>query len=287
MRRHRVIQLDDPPKPARSEPMNGAATDSWSKVQTICSPRTSAINVTNQNGYERRWREGDVLCIERQVTSEIPGRYGVEVRHEHSLRRVPACVDFKDIQESTTFEVDEAYSDRPWDYGGGFEHREIEIDWYVGHKALREGSRKPRGFYHGQRERGLLVLEDSVEQDCYSYHRDRGAAKQVARELMAIQCRRTLDQLVEWYADGWWWYVATCEFEGYEDSLCGFLSMDDEQYACQEVASTIARMMKDDGYTILNWSCIEDECVDSSYHASVEYRKCLRQNLNEQNWSYP
>ena len=281
MRRHRVIQLDDPPEPARSELMNGAATGPWLKRQIIQSPPASASPV-HQNGYEKRWREGDVLCIERQVTSEISGRYGIEDRQEYSLRRVPACVNFRDIQESTTFGVDEGCAARPWDWASGYEHREIEIGL---HHAALQGSKKPRGFYNSQQgDRGFLILEDVVGQDRYSYHRSRGAAKQVARELAVDQCRRALNQLVEWYSDGWWWYEAACKFEDYEDRLGGFLDTDDEQYARGEVACTVARMMQADGYTILNWSGYLD--YPGEKYAGTNYRERLRQNLNEQNWNY-
>lgn len=285
MRHHRVIQLDDPPEPARLEPANGAAAGSWVKLQMIRSPpdRGHTRDFGRQDGYEKRWREDDVLCIERQVTSEIPGRYGTEDQQEYSLRRVPAHVDFGDIREAATFEIDEGFSERPWDHCDGYAHHELdERDLY--HEALQVA--KPRGFYRGS-DHGLLVLDDIAEYVHYDYHRRRGASKQVARELAAVQCRRILDQLVEWYTNGWWWYEAACEFEGYEDSLAGFLSMDEEQYACGEVASTVAQMMQEGGYTILNWPDAEERRVGNTGCTVAEYRKRLQQNLNEQNWSYP
>jgi hypothetical protein len=275
MRQLRVIQLDDPAPPTRTEP-EGVDAENWSKYTPINSARS--------NGYERRWREDDLLIIERQVTREIPVRYGVETVQENSRHCLPACVDFRDILEATTFEEDD-FCGEPWANCDGYEHTSIEPDSLPVSQwgAATRGYYRPRS-YNGHS--GLLVLDDTEQATSYEYYRSRGASKQVARECIAANIRHTLDQLVEWYADGWQWYGSKCEFEGYEDSLWGVSTLDDEDYTRNEVASQVASQMQSDGYTILNWSHPVLSRLGKTGWTTVGYRNHLKRKMQEQNWSH-
>jgi len=113
--------------------------------------------------------------------------------------------------------------------------------------------------------------------------RERGASRQVAREAVAAERRRTLAQLVKWYDSGWEWYGVRCRFEalgdGYQDSLWG---IDDAEYAetlKEEIALNVAAQLEEAGYTVTG----KPEHRQTYTRADKQAR--LRRNLAAQSWA--
>jgi len=274
MRYHRIIELDDPEQPTQKPP-ELFDTGHWELTIPIRSAQSS--------GYEKRWRDGGELVIERCVHRQIPVRYGTEIRYETSLSRVPAQVDFNDILAEVVVSIDDDWSSRPWDNCDGYEHEIADDDEYQHAKGSRGTA---RGIYRMRdshyRAAGLLLLTDTAQDGLYRYHRLNGASKQVAREMVAVTCRQTLDQLVKWYSEGWQWYYVKCGFDGYEDDCCGFLTEEEaEEHGRDTCAYDVAHLMERAGYIIINrpvpW-----------YHedARKRWRSSYRYNLNLQNWKH-
>ena len=96
--------------------------------------------------------------------------------------------------------------------------------------------------------------------------------------MVACDRRRTLDQLVKWYTDGWQWWGVKCEYLGFEDSVWG---IDDDEYAENEVrveiACEVAHQMQEAGFT-----------VNGVPDRKAEYRSNriwhIRRNQHGQNW---
>jgi hypothetical protein len=271
MRHQRVIQLGDllsaenTPAPA------------WRKRRVIDTARTASV--------EDRWRDGDMLHIKLDARHVSTNSNGViEIEHEVKHRVLSALVEFPDILDATKAEVDDDWHERPWDHCDDYEHHELDsgdaIIWLI----ENAGDDRPRGYYRsytsGRPASGYLFLDDMSMNPVYEYARDRGASKQVARERAACTVRHALDQLREWYSDGWYWYWVSCEFYGYTNSICGYLDEDDaETYGRQEVASDIAYQMEADGYTVINRPA-------HGGWTPVQRRKHMQLKLNEQNWSH-
>lgn len=272
IQRTRIIELDDRPSVAPTDTGDPEHPD-WKKFTSIHSDRS--------HGYERRWRTGDLLHIERRVDRTIPTQYGIERQHEFSQRVVPAHVNFEDIVAATRVELDDDLYDRPWDMCDGYEHTEADDTVYS--QAVR-GRNVPRGRYIADRGHGLLILADIEQANDYQYYRKCGASKQVAREQIACRVQQTLDQLRQWYADGWWWYCVICDFAGYEDSCGGFSDEDSAKQASrEEMPNNVAYQMRGDGYTVRNWPRNNVRVGKTGYTRNT-YRDRLRCQLNTQNW---
>jgi hypothetical protein len=130
----------------------------------------------------------------------------------------------------------------PWEECDGWEHsvERVNYDRYDDRKGAR-------GYVPGNYGTGRMI---SVEiEDGIGYY---GCSKQVRAELIAQVKRNTLDQLVEWYSEGWSWYVVRCEFNGYHASMGGIDTFDYAQQCCFDVADDIADQLEADGYTVEN-----------------------------------
>jgi hypothetical protein len=276
MRHQRIIELDDPEQ-LTQQPPELFDTGHWERTIPIKSPRSS--------GYEKRWRDGDRLIIERCVHRTISVRYGTETRREISLVTIPLIVDFNDILEAVQVEIDDDWGTQPWDDCDGYEHVIADADEY---QYAKDSSGTARGIYRMRNSHyqanGLLLLTDTAQEGLYRYHRLNGASKQVAREMVAVTCRQTLDLLVEWYSEGWQWYYVTCEFDGYEDNCSGFLNEEDaKEHGSNDCARNVAYLMGQAGHIIVNrpvaWYRTRDE-IEKECRAGYQY------NLNLQNWKH-
>ena len=72
-----------------------------------------------------------------------------------------------------------------------------------------------------------------------------------AREAVARDRQRTIEQLIEWYQSGWQWWYVSCEYLDVSDGVGG---VDDEDYAssycAEECALNVAAELEDKGYTV-------------------------------------
>lgn len=161
-----------------------------------------------------------------------------------------AVIDFQDILDACEIK-DDYDADAPWKNCDGFEHTAVSVNRLDGEK--RDAAEFMQGYCYceADREYKLIQLEPGDDWGIFEYMRERGASRQVAAEAVAASRRKTLEQLVEWYRNGWNYYGVTCEFEGAEASVWG---VDDYDYADtdvrNEIASEVAHELEREGYTI-------------------------------------
>ena len=161
------------------------------------------------------------------------------------IRTFPAIVDFCEILDSVDVCPDE-FADMPWETGDGLEHtrngEEITIPW-----------------------------DESLER----YYRERGASKQVAKQLTARSMAKRREYLTSVYANGYEVWGVSCDFQGFHDSIWG---VDDYEYArgelSEEIALNIASEMQAVGFVVEN---IPDRCPNR--------RDTYRRNVHLFDWS--
>lgn len=208
------------------------------------------------------------------------------VRHNDlmiAVESAPATIDFQDILDAAQVVHDDC-SDAPWENCDGFEHtatRESEM-------AYEADAREMQGsvYCDGRRERIVIELPAGEDYGIYEYLRQAGASKQVAREAVAAERRRTIARLADWYANGWQWYGVKCEFEilgvTYEDSIWG---IDDEDYAERDVrndvALEVAAQLEAAGFTVIGQPNRGD--AYKAHRLEVVKDRHAR-NLASQNW---
>lgn len=213
-------------------------------------------------------------------------------------------VDFADILKAVKVSPDD-YSPLPWDDCDGYEHTLTPADRLIDEIQAE----RMRGYCFADRRRQVITLADGEDFGAYEYHRQRGASKQVARELSAQARAKTLDQLKRWYEHGWHvWYVA-CDYLGAHDSLGGVY--DDEgdylEDVKREVAENVAAELESQGFEVFGQPEAKPRLTarrmidvlrpdDSGRYASFfelsprsmsrdEWRAEFRRNLNSQNRS--
>lgn len=153
----------------------------------------------------------------------------------------PAEIDFADILDAVKVEPDDL-SEAPWDNCDGYEHRL--------RPATYEQSDSSASFVHRGRPMYVELLSDN---GIYQYLRANGASRQTAREAEARDRQRTIDQLIEWYSEGWSWWHVSCDFMGAGDSIGG---VDSEDYATtdlsEEIALNVAHQLEKRGFSVLD-----------------------------------
>jgi len=189
-----------------------------------------------------------------------------------------ALVDYDDILAATKVEPDNCFGETPWENCDDFKHTcTTNFDYNALHM---------RGYCYCDFLHTHAVIQLSKDEDwgLYEWHRKHGATRQVAQEAVAAEHRRTLDQLVDWYSNGWQWFGVQCDFEvlgeNFYDSIWG---IDDEDYAKQEVVPEIADAVADQlekaGFTVNN------RPIREPYPNRASKKTRLQHNLNFQNWS--
>lgn len=193
----------------------------------------------------------------------------------------PATIAFDDLLAATEVVYDEYESMTPWQHCDGFEHTATPERRFRDEADARE--MQGSVYCDGHRERLVMELPEGEDYGIYQYMRERGASKQVAREAVAAERRRTLAQLVKWYGDGWEWYGVRCRFDAlgdeYNDSLWG---IDDPEYAetlKEEIALNVAAQLEEAGYTVTG----KPESRQGWTRADKQAR--LARNLAAQNWA--
>ena len=193
----------------------------------------------------------------------------------------PAIVTFEEILEATEVVADQYESMTPWEHCDGFEHTTTPERRYRDEADARE--MQGSVYCDGHRDRLVIELPETEDYGIYQYMRERGASKQVAREAVAAQRRRTLAQLVKWYGDGWEWFGVRCRFpvlgEEYEDSLWG---IDDAEYAetlKEEIALNVVAQLEEAGFTVT------DKPEGRQGWTRGDKQARLSRNLAAQNWA--
>ena len=153
----------------------------------------------------------------------------------------PAVIDFADILEAVTVEPDEFTGEAPWEHCDGYDHELRPI------RTSEEGDSEASFHHDGRRQ---IVIVDT-DHGIYDYLRANGASKQVAREAVARDRQRTIEQLINWYQNGWEWFYVNCEYLDASDGVGG---VDDYDYAsgdcAEECALNVAAELEDQGYTV-------------------------------------
>ena len=147
----------------------------------------------------------------------------------------PLNISWDDIRDSVRVEPDD-WHESPWDWCDGFDHQLETID--------DDNQCEARGYYRNQR---IVIKPDN---SLYDWHRARGASKQVAAEMVAVDRQRRLDQLTTWYVDGWEWWAVVGEFLGYSASVGAVDSYEYANELTDEIAAEIADQMTADGYQV-------------------------------------
>ncbi len=197
----------------------------------------------------------------------------------------PATISFEEILEATEVVADQYESMTPWEHCDGFEHTATP------ERRFRDetNARAMQGsvYCDGHRERLVIELPKEEDYGIYQHMRERGASRQVAREAVAAERRRTLAQLVEWYGNGWEWFGVKCDFEvlgeQFDASLWG---IDDPDYAerevKEEIALEVAHQLEKAGYSVAG--------KPDRQSAYLRHRREVKQgqlarNLAAQNWT--
>jgi len=202
-----------------------------------------------------------------------------------AIETAPAIVNFDTILDATEVVYDNHYTEAPWDNCDGYDH-EVETAPHCSYSAspLRDAA-EMRGycFRHGNLEHVVITLSDD-DHGIFNRQRSMGATRQVAREAVAADRRRTLDQLVEWYSNGWEWYGVRCDFSLLgQDFGASVWGIDDNNYAINvvvpEIADEVADQLEKADFTVTGRPEREP------YSSRESKQSGIRHNLNMQNWS--
>jgi hypothetical protein len=219
-----------------------------------------------------------------------------------AVETAPATIDYADILEATEVVAEEGEYQTPWDQCDGYAHTYGATDQFDGNADCRA----MRGFCWTDRQRVVIQLAPGEDYGIYDSLRKAGASKQVAREAVAAARRQTLDQLVEWYENGWNWYGVRCHVtilgEEFEDSVWGIDNADyAEKEVIPEVASEMVGQLEKAGYTVVGQPKPETRLTARRFGAAAtgkgikhdfwprsmpaaEWRDEYTRNLNSQNW---
>lgn len=158
-------------------------------------------------------------------------------------------VDYDDIEARV--EIDDDHYGTPWDDCDGWEH-----DFDPQHWSDHEDKENAHNYVRRSARDGgcgfIVIGDDTVRNrwGCDSPYS--GASKQVAAEYRAHVNRRAVEQLVNWYENGWTWYLAVAEFGEHFDALHG---IDSEEYAAEcaeECRENVADELEKAGFIIRN-----------------------------------
>lgn len=202
-------------------------------------------------GYERITRKGDLRTVEcRSFTyNEDDPHYK---RESFFREQQCAVIEWRDLIDVHSEVVeDDTYMMEPWQSCDGWEHTfHRDTTYWPDHIDASQ----MRGFVRGTYHTNAGVVEVNPKQAMlpdWEYYHQRGASKQVARQMAAQSLAKCIDQLVAWYEDGWQWYGVICQCRGHEASIWG---VDDRKYAEQEVipqmANEVASQLEAEGWII-------------------------------------
>lgn len=198
---------------------------------------------------------------------------------EVTVKTHGAVIDWQEIVDACQVEQDDLY-ETPWENCDGFGHRADGLNRL---NVDRDDAENARGWAwsDGRRERVLITLEtENCDRYTFDHLRQNGAARQVAAEMVAMHRRRTLDTIVDWYENGWEWWMTTCDIH---DAMASCGGIDSYDYANgemrQEIAWEIAGQLEDAGYTVTNHP------PKYSGPSTEARRQSYRRQLLEQSWT--
>lgn len=233
-------------------------------------------------------RTGDVLTITKTVVdhrNECGRKYNFESKSV--VTRSP-YIDWDEILDHTKVEADEYYNETPWANDEGYSHVAVDLDKWMDDRELpfnmRDQLRRARACVYSQSDREYVMLQiedDGNKQAHFEYMRKQGASKQVAAELAACWQREYVNQLVEWYKNGWVWYMVAVDFEiegeEYTESCGGILEEDYAKDEMQpELVGNVAHCLEKRGFIVTN----------KPKRVAQWKQKRIRENRNMFNWRY-
>lgn len=281
-RRQRVIQVDEPAPVAPDAP--------WRAEKTV------------SGGRETRWRDGEELHTKREIFRTRDGGTGDVTIHQVTETVESALVPYDVLLAGCSVEQDDGYCETPWDSCDGYEHEIEDLERWCEDRVPSGTVYDPESgnyvdFYKHMKDccpatvwtdRDWKIITVTYDFNYnYEFHRQHGASKQVARELVAFEKVRTASLLRDWYTDGWCWYGAKCEWNDYEDSVWG---IDDEEYAAYvartDILSQVIYQVEQDGYIVIGQPTPEERHGPNGRWTLDGFRRHLKRNLNLQNPYY-
>lgn len=181
-------------------------------------------------------------------------------------------VDFDDIVGS--IKPDDWTGETPWDNYDGWDHEFSDCNAYS-----HDDAGYARGYVVGDRNRasGFIEIDDADIVDKWGHTRRDGESKQVWLERVARVKRDALEQLVDWYSNGWSCLLACADHGDYTDSVGGIYDDIDSDYIKEMVLECrleVASRMESDGYIIQG----KPERVP--YNRIDAFKARIRHNLN-------
>lgn len=158
-------------------------------------------------------------------------------------------VDFDDIEGCV--EPDDWSSEPPWEACDGWGHEFHRERWNE-----REEMHDSYGWVNrSTRDGGSGWIEvtdnEVIGWGCDGYP---GCSKQVRFEAIARAKRKATEQLVQWYCNGWYIWLACAKHDDYSDYLGGIwdddYSSDYVEECILECRRNVAGQMEDDGYIV-------------------------------------
>lgn len=275
MARSRVVQLDPAPVIPDFVP-----TAEWRKHRAI------------PYGSETRWRDGPLLHIVTKTVKQEGEEEDRTLRIVHLNKEeiVSACLPYAKLKACCKVVQDDDDQRKPWDDCDGWEHELESYDAFEDRltqnehrvrQEMRDTFESAAGVFRHDRESVRIVFNYDLSAN-YDYERARGASKQVARELAALEKQRSIAQLLKWYSDGWEWWGAACEWGDFSESLWG---IDSEDYAW-EVAYTEMLPSPVQHVEALGYLVTDKPRWRKPRQRKIK-RERLRRQLNSQNWGNP
>ena len=150
-----------------------------------------------------RRRDGNMLTITVDSDTATSKPYGVVQQKVSKTIQLPAAISYDWLAKQIDVS-DPTQDSYPWDDCDGWEHDLVEAPYY---DAMLFD--KPYNFlYYNRARRHVVVTDKSYGGESFAERfeslRKRGASKQVAREVMADRDRAYLNQIIEWYTQGYY-----------------------------------------------------------------------------------
>lgn len=167
----------------------------------------------------------------------------------------PAIIDYDDIFAMTTVENDN-HSDAPWDDCDGWEHSFVEAGNLAYETEIMENA---QGVVRSRDRHGVILIntDDVKKKWMGEYSPFSGESRQVYEERIARTKRKAIEQLVDWYENGWSVWVVSCEFLGADESVGGVWGDDSgsDEHVTEmrhEIAGQVAGALKKRGFEIVH-----------------------------------
>lgn len=231
-----------------------------------------------------RFRENDYIVVRVQQELHEAGDHGSEYVSSFYERRIPAKIDFNWLLRHTVTEPDDDVG-MPWDDQDGWEHKLIDFDSFRG---SLDDLRKTRGYLNPHKH-GYTCVRVTDESFCGDSRqaridrlRNKGASKQVAREAVAAQDRRYIDQIVEWYTDGYQCVCVSLDVIAAGQcyyACCGGFELEARDDAKEEIAGEVASQLESDGFIVVGSPFQKAATTYAEIQRKYAVERC-RRNIN-------